>query len=92
MYKIIPVDPFNLVLFGGTGDLARREILPGLYRRFHVGQIPRSSKIICVARKSYGKQEFSDFVKKAITENLDQHLIDQDTLAQVPQYGNLQVP
>jgi len=82
LYKIIPVDPFHLVLFGGTGDLARREILPGLYRRFHVGQIPLSSKIICVARKSYGKQEFSDFVRKAITENLDQGLIDDDTLAQ----------
>ena len=31
--RVIPVDPFDLVIFGGTGDLARRKILPGLYRR-----------------------------------------------------------
>ncbi len=29
--RVIPVDPFDLVIFGGTGDLARRKILPGLY-------------------------------------------------------------
>ncbi len=81
MYKIIPVDPFNLVLFGGTGDLARREIIPGLYRRFHVGQIPPTSKIIAVARKSYTEEEFSNFVQKAVTDNLDPQLIDQDLLA-----------
>ena len=27
--RVIPVDPFDLVIFGGTGDLARRKILPG---------------------------------------------------------------
>ena len=32
--RVIPVDPFDLVIFGGTGDLARRKILPGLFRRF----------------------------------------------------------
>ncbi len=37
--RVIPVDPFDLVIFGGTGDLARRKILPGLYRRFQAGQM-----------------------------------------------------
>ena len=32
--RVIPVDPFDLVIFGGTGDLAQRKILPGLFRRF----------------------------------------------------------
>ena len=39
--RVIPVDAFDLVIFGGTGDLARRKILPGLYRRFLAGQMPR---------------------------------------------------
>ncbi|MEQ9199674.1 MAG: hypothetical protein RLN80_06765, partial [Rhodospirillales bacterium] len=30
--RTIPVDPFDLVIFGATGDLARRKILPALYR------------------------------------------------------------
>ena len=38
--RVIPVDVFDLVIFGGTGDLARRKILPGLYRRFVAGQMP----------------------------------------------------
>ena len=29
--RVIPVEPCDLVIFGGTGDLARRKILPGLY-------------------------------------------------------------
>ena len=31
--RVIPVDPFDLTIFGGTGDLAKRKILPGLFRR-----------------------------------------------------------
>ncbi len=29
--SIIPVEPFDLVVFGGTGDLARRNLLPALF-------------------------------------------------------------
>ncbi|MEM7320118.1 MAG: hypothetical protein AAF408_13975, partial [Pseudomonadota bacterium] len=35
--RVIPVDPFDLVVFGGTGDLARRKIMPALFRRFAAG-------------------------------------------------------
>jgi glucose-6-phosphate 1-dehydrogenase len=48
--RVIPVDPFDLVIFGGTGDLARRKILPGLYRRFLSGQMTPDSRIIGAAR------------------------------------------
>ena len=48
--RVIPVDPFDLVIFGGTGDLARRKILPGLYRRFQGGQMTDAGRIIGAAR------------------------------------------
>ena len=48
--RVIPVDDFDLVIFGGTGDLARRKILPGLYLRFVAGQIPDGARIIGAAR------------------------------------------
>ena len=38
--KTIPVQPFDLVVFGATGDLAKRKIIPALFRRFIAGQIP----------------------------------------------------
>ncbi|MEM0940958.1 MAG: glucose-6-phosphate dehydrogenase, partial [Bacteroidota bacterium] len=48
--QVIPVDEFDLVIFGGTGDLARRKILPGLFRRFIAGQMTGASRIIGAAR------------------------------------------
>ena len=48
--RVIPVETFDLVIFGGTGDLARRKILPGLFRRFLAGQMPAGSRIIGAAR------------------------------------------
>ncbi|MDY6859083.1 MAG: glucose-6-phosphate dehydrogenase, partial [Pseudomonadota bacterium] len=48
--RVIPVDPFDLIIFGGTGDLARRKILPALYRRFWAGQMPPEARIIGAAR------------------------------------------
>ncbi len=64
----IPVDPFDLVIFGGTGDLARRKILPALYRRMCSGQLPPEARIIGASRADMDHAGFRDFVRKAITE------------------------
>ena len=40
MAKIIPVATFDCVVFGATGDLTLRKLLPALYYRFHDGQMP----------------------------------------------------
>ncbi|MFT4257369.1 MAG: glucose-6-phosphate dehydrogenase [Pseudoxanthomonas sp.] len=52
--KTVPVAVFDLVIFGGTGDLAMRKLLPGLLRRYADGQIPEDSRIIGVARDALG--------------------------------------
>ena len=66
--RIIPVDPFDLVIFGGTGDLARRKILPGLFRRFTNGQMEDNSRIIGAARSDYDDAGFRKFVGDALKE------------------------
>jgi len=66
--RVIPVDVFDLVIFGGTGDLARRKILPGLYRRFMAGQMPADSRIIGAARADLTDDAFRDQVRAAIAE------------------------
>ena len=50
--RVIPVDPFDLVIFGGTGDLAQRKILPALFRRHCAGQLTGEERIIGAARTS----------------------------------------
>jgi glucose-6-phosphate 1-dehydrogenase len=66
--RVIPVDPFDLVIFGATGDLARRKILPGLYRRYLAGQMPEDSRIIGAARSSMTDDGFREQVRAAIVE------------------------
>jgi glucose-6-phosphate 1-dehydrogenase len=66
--RVIPVDPFDLVIFGGTGDLARRKILPALFRRFCDGQMPREARIIGAARTQQSAQDWADWVGAALEE------------------------
>ncbi|SMY07995.1 glucose-6-phosphate dehydrogenase [Flavimaricola marinus] len=66
--RVIPVDPFDLVIFGGTGDLARRKILPGLFRRFLAGQMPPSSRIIGAARSDMDAEGYRGMIREAIAE------------------------
>ena len=66
--RIIPVDPFDLVIFGGTGDLARRKILPGLFRRFTDGQMPPEARIIGAARADLDDAGYRKLIQKALEE------------------------
>jgi len=66
--RVIPVETFDLVIFGGTGDLARRKILPGLFRRFLSGQMPEESRIIGAARSDLDRDGYRAMIKDAIAE------------------------
>ena len=66
--RVIPVDPFDLVVFGGTGDLARRKIIPALFRRYCSGQIVEGSQIIGAARTDLDGAGFRQLVAAAIRE------------------------
>ncbi len=61
----VPVDPFEIVVFGGTGDLARRKLIPSLYHRFCDGQIPTDSKIIGASRSKLSRDEYLKMIKDA---------------------------
>ena len=64
--RIIPVESFDLIIFGATGDLAKRKIFPGLFRRFLAGQMPNDSKIIGAARSNLSQNTFSVLVENSI--------------------------
>ncbi|MEM6306481.1 MAG: glucose-6-phosphate dehydrogenase [Pseudomonadota bacterium] len=66
--RVIPVDPFDLIIFGGSGDLARRKILPGLFRRFVAGQIPTGSRIMGAARSDMDTHAYRTMISDAIGE------------------------
>lgn len=64
--RVIPVDPFDLVIFGGTGDLAQRKILPALFRRYCAGQWPEDVQIIGAARAELTTDEFRALVADSL--------------------------
>ncbi len=66
--RVIPVETFDLVIFGGTGDLARRKILPGLFRRFLAGQMPAGSRIIGAARSELDAAAYREMIDDAVAE------------------------
>ena len=64
--RIIPVDPFDLVVFGATGDLAQRKLIPALFHRDEAGQLPPEAKIIGTSRRELSDDAFRAFALAAI--------------------------
>ena len=79
--RVIPVEPFDLVIFGGTGDLARRKILPGLYRRFLAGQMPEEARVIGAARSEMSDADYRAMIGAAIAEHVSPRKQDKASIA-----------
>ncbi len=67
---VIPVEPFDLVIFGGTGDLSMRKLLPALYRRDADGQIPPPARIIGLARADQTTDDFRQEAREALQKHI----------------------
>ena len=65
-----PLSTFDLVLFGGTGDLAMRKLLPALYRRCAAGQLTPESRITGVARSPLSRKQYLDQVEASCKTHL----------------------
>ncbi len=70
MPKIIPVETFDCVVFGATGDLTLRKLLPALYYRFRDGQMPAESRVIGAARSHLSDQDFRERAAKALEQHV----------------------
>jgi glucose-6-phosphate 1-dehydrogenase len=55
-----------IVLFGATGDLARRKLLPGMFHLAQVGLMPERFRIIGAARRAVEVEEFRRLAWEAI--------------------------
>ena len=64
----MPATADAIVLFGATGDLARRMLLPSLYFLDADGFLPRDFRLIATARAELSTEEFLDQTHKALSE------------------------
>ncbi|NOD91631.1 glucose-6-phosphate dehydrogenase [Ruegeria sp. HKCCD4884] len=78
--RVIPVDPFDLIIFGGTGDLAQRKILPALFRRFCAGQWHEDANILAAARANHTAEEFREMVAEALRQHAPKRAQDSRAL------------
>jgi glucose-6-phosphate 1-dehydrogenase len=64
----LPVRPTTLVIFGATGDLARRKLLPALYNLAHDGALPERFHLIGVSRREKEHEDYRQECEQAIKE------------------------
>ncbi len=79
--RTIPVPPFDLVVFGATGDLARRKLIPALFSRLKAGQIPPEARILGAARSELDAEGFRALAAQALERHVPAERRDAETVA-----------
>ena len=78
--RVIAVDPFDIVVFGASGDLASRKLLPALYYRDLAGQVPEQARVIGVSRRAYTHEAFRAWASEAVRANLGKAKVNETSL------------
>ncbi|MFO1026107.1 MAG: glucose-6-phosphate dehydrogenase [Acetobacteraceae bacterium] len=81
MPKLKPVAVFDCIVFGATGDLTLRKLLPALYYRFRDGQVPDQARIIGAARSRLSDDEFRARAADALKHHVAARDLDDSTKA-----------
>ncbi|MFG6446908.1 glucose-6-phosphate dehydrogenase [Roseateles sp. BYS180W] len=59
---------FDLVFFGGTGDLTWRKLMPALFQAFRHGKLPEGGRILAVARDEMPDERYREWLKERFRE------------------------
>src|SRR6476646_4818182 len=76
----VPVSPCDFVVFGGTGDLAVRKLLPALFLRDRDGQLPAETRVIAASRAGLDVRGYRDKVRGELGRFVAKDAVDQQTL------------
>ena len=64
----LPVPGTTLVIFGATGDLSRRKLLPAIYNLAHEGALPERFNLVGVSRREQSDEDFRSVARESIEE------------------------
>jgi glucose-6-phosphate 1-dehydrogenase len=59
---------FDLVFFGGTGDLTWRKLMPALFQAFRHGKLPAEGRILSVARDSQTDEQYRNWLQQRFAD------------------------
>lgn len=68
------MQPLFIVIFGGTGDLAQRKLVPALYRLKKDGQLPEDFTLVGFGRKDLTKEQFAALFLETDNESFAPHV------------------
>lgn len=74
---LAPVEPCTLVIFGGSGDLARRRLIPALYNLLLDGLLPANFAVLGLGRKSMTDDEFRATLREGVLAHSRQQLVEE---------------
>ncbi|HEY5563622.1 MAG TPA: glucose-6-phosphate dehydrogenase [Clostridiaceae bacterium] len=60
--------PFILVLFGGTGDLTNRKLLPAIYNLAHKDMLPEDFAIVAIGRRNLTREAYTEQLKTSVSK------------------------
>src|SRR3954447_22122646 len=64
----LPAHPTTLVIFGATGDLSKRKLLPAIYNLAHEGALPERFNLIGVSRGDLSDDDFRAQARESTSE------------------------
>lgn len=68
--------PFELVIFGGAGDLSLRKLMPSLYSLHCDHRLHKAGRIIAIARSNFTREAFQEQVRQALESHVPKgHLV-----------------
>ncbi len=70
--EVVDIEPFTMVIFGGTGDLSMRKLLPTLYNICEDQNLPDEYSIIGFASSKRSDDDFRSLVRGAIEEHSEE--------------------
>jgi glucose-6-phosphate 1-dehydrogenase len=73
----LKVEPFTMLIFGGTGDLSRRKLLPTLYHLFREENIFTDFRIFGVGRRNFSIQEYREYIREALLQFIPESMDDK---------------
>ncbi|MBV9404010.1 MAG: glucose-6-phosphate dehydrogenase, partial [Acidobacteriaceae bacterium] len=72
------VPPCAIVIFGASGDLSKRKLLPSLYRLFFERRISSSFAVIGSSRTPMSDDQFRERMKESVAKFLEEAPFDED--------------
>jgi glucose-6-phosphate 1-dehydrogenase len=78
-----PVEPCDFTVFGGTGDLALRKLLPALYLRDRDGQLPDGFRVIGVSRSDVDDEGYRAMVRDALASHVSAPDLDEAVVSRL---------